>query len=82
MAALDPQAEIRLDLTCPECGHSFTSLLDASAYVFEENAQRSRELYHEVHQLAFRYHWSEESILAMTPPKRHRYLELIREALG
>jgi hypothetical protein len=81
MAELDPQAEIRLELSCPECGHTFTSLLDTGAYLFEENAMRARELYREVHQLAFHYHWSEESILGMTPPKRRRYLELLREAL-
>jgi hypothetical protein len=82
MAELDPQAEIRLDLTCPECGHAFTSLLDAGAYLFEETAMRSRELYWQVHFLATHYHWSESEILGMTPPKRKRYIDLLLQALG
>ena len=82
MAELDPQAEIRLSLQCPECGHTFTSLFDAAAFLFEEAAMRSRELYREVHLLAFHYHWSEEEILSLSAQKRRRYLDLLLEALG
>ena len=82
MVELDPQAEIRLDLICPECGQAFTSLLDAGVYLFEETAMRSRELYREVHLLASHYHWSEKEILGMTPPKRKRYIELVLESLA
>jgi hypothetical protein len=81
MAELDPQAEIRLSLKCPACGHGFTSLLDAGAYLYEETMLRARHLYHEVHLLAFHYHWSETEILAMTPAKRRRYIDLLMEAL-
>jgi hypothetical protein len=81
MSDLDPQAEIRLDLLCPECGYAFTTLLDAGAYLFEETVIRSRELYREVHLLAFHYHWSEAEILGMTPTKRKRYLDLLLEAI-
>jgi hypothetical protein len=81
MADLDPQAEIRLDLRCPDCGHVFSSIFDAGAYLFEETAMRSRDLYRQVHVLASRYHWSETEILAMTPPKRQRYIDLLLDAL-
>jgi hypothetical protein len=81
MAELDPQAEIRLNLICPECGHEFVTLLDAGSYLFEESTMRSRELYREIHLLAFHYHWSEAEILGMAPLKRRRYLELLLEAL-
>jgi hypothetical protein len=81
MAELDPQAEIRLSLTCPACRHAFSSLLDAGAYLYEETIQRARNLYHEVHLLAFHYHWSESEILALTPAKRRRYIDLLFEAL-
>jgi hypothetical protein len=80
MGDLDPQAEIRLDLACPECGRVFTSVLDAGAYLFEETALRSRELYWQVHVLASRYHWSEAEILGMTPPRRRRYIDLLLDA--
>jgi hypothetical protein len=81
MAELDPQAEIRLRLICPECGHEFVTLLDAGSYLFEESTMRSRELYREIHLLAFHYHWSEAEILGMAPIKRRRYLEMLLEAL-
>ncbi|MCW5983258.1 MAG: hypothetical protein KIT09_34525 [Bryobacteraceae bacterium] len=81
MADLDPQAEIRLNLACPECGQAFTSLLDAGAFLFEESAMRSRGLYREVHLLAFYYHWGESEILGLTPSKRKRYLDMLMEAL-
>jgi len=81
MADLDPQAEIRLDLRCPNCGHAFTSLFDAGAYLFDETAMRSRELYWQVHFLASRYHWSEAEILGMTPSKRKRYIDLLLDGL-
>jgi hypothetical protein len=81
MAELDPQAEIRLSLSCPECGCVFDSLLDAGSYLYDESIMRSRELYREIHLLAFHYHWSEAEILGMSPPKRRRYLELLLEAL-
>jgi hypothetical protein len=82
MAELDRQAEIRLELTCPECRHAFTSLLDAGTYLFEETALRAGELYWQVHFLASHYHWSEAEILGMTPPKRKRYIDLLLDALG
>lgn len=81
MAELDPQAEIRLSLICPECGREFVTLLDAGSYLFEESTMRSRELYREIHLLAFHYHWSEAEILGMAPLKRRRYLEMLLEAL-
>jgi len=80
MAVLDPQAETLLDTTCPACGATITATLDASAFLCEEIAQRSRYLFSEVHVLASTYHWSERDILAMTVDRRHRYLDLIDEA--
>lgn len=82
MAALDPYADLRLSLQCPDCGHAFKSLFDTGAYLFEETSMRSRQLYEEVHTLAFYYHWSEAEILALPAAKRRRYLELLQKALG
>jgi len=81
MSELDPQAELRLNLSCPECGHAFTSLLDAGTYLCEESIMRARELYHEIHLLALHYHWGEAEILSLALPKRKRYLEMLLKAL-
>jgi hypothetical protein len=82
MAQLDPQAELRLRLTCPACEGEFSTCLDAATYFFQELCGRAGHLYREVHLLAFYYHWSEADILAMTRQKRWRYLHLLAEALS
>jgi hypothetical protein len=81
LAELDPQAELMLNLTCPICGHAFSTLFDTAAYFFQELASRANYLYREVHLLAFHYHWSETEIMAMTSRKRRLYLDLLAEAL-
>ncbi|HEX6159286.1 MAG TPA: hypothetical protein VF111_03910 [Thermoanaerobaculia bacterium] len=79
MAELDPQAELLLELTCTRCGRPFTALFDTAAFLFGELAAQRERLYREVHQLALHYHWSESDILALTPTRRRKYLELIGE---
>ena len=81
MAELDPQSELKLNLTCPVCGHFFSTIFDTASYFFQELAGRSKHLYREVHQLAFYYHWGEAEIMGMTARKRQRYLEFLAEAL-
>lgn len=81
MAELDPQAELVLNLACPVCGHAFSAIFDTATYFFQELAGRMKHLYREVHLLAFYYHWSEAEIMGMTARKRHRYLDLLAEAL-
>jgi hypothetical protein len=77
MAEIDPQAELRLKVKCPTCGHRFESVLDAAKFLLQKLASRSDELYLQVHILALHYHWSEADILALTAPKRRLYLELL-----
>lgn len=76
----DTQAEIELELTCPECGASLQAILDAAAVLLGELDQRAARLLHEVHALALRYGWSEAEILAMAPRRRAAYLELADRA--
>ncbi len=81
MAELDPQAELRLEAECPTCGAPFATLFDAAGYVQQEITQASGELFREIHLLAYHYHWSEAEILALTGPRRRRYLGLLAETL-
>ncbi len=81
MAELDPQAEIRLNLACPVCGHAFSTMFDTADYFYRELAERIERVYQEVHFLAFYYHWSETEIMEMTANKRRRYLELLFDGL-
>lgn len=78
MAQADPQTDIRLSLDCPACGHRWQAPFDIAAFLWEElNAWADRTL-REVHVLASAYGWREADILALSPARRHRYLEMIR----
>lgn len=82
MSELDPQAEISLHVNCGPCGHTFDVLFDAAAYFFQELKAGMRHLFHEVHLLAYHYHWSLREILGMSARARRRYLQLLEEELG
>ena len=81
MAALDPQAEVLLDLTCPECNARFVVPFDTGDYVCRELALQERDLYREVHALSLHYHWSEEATLGLSRRKRRIYLDLLADDL-
>lgn len=80
MAQRDPQAEIELELACPECGTAFAVVFDTAAFFMQELDERAARLMREVHTLALHYHWSERDILRMPRRRRARYLELVSES--
>jgi hypothetical protein len=82
MLERDPQAEIVLDVTCPSCGHDASTLFDAGSFLAQELSSGKDRLFREVHALALHYHWSEDEILAMSRPRRQRYLALLAESLA
>jgi hypothetical protein len=80
LAELDPHADIRLALTCPECGTGFVAPLDAADLLRADLVARRRDLDVDVHLLALHYHWTEAAILALPSERRRRYLEVLCEA--
>jgi hypothetical protein len=78
MAEADPQAELIIELTCPECGESRPRGFDPGGYLFAELEDRVETLEREIHGLARGYGWSEEQILALPKARRQRYLTLIQ----
>jgi hypothetical protein len=76
-AQADPQADIRLDLSCPSCGHSWQESFDIAAFFWTEIDARAQRLLQEVHQLASAYGWSEAAILALSSARRQLYLEML-----
>lgn len=76
MAARDPQAEVRLDLSCLECGHSWDLLFDILTFLWAEISACAKKLMLDVHILARNYGWSEADILSMSASKRQCYLDL------
>jgi hypothetical protein len=77
MSQLDPQAEVRLDLSCPSCGHRWEAVFDVAAWLWKELDARARRLLGEVHSLARAYGWTEAEILSLGEARRQAYLELI-----
>jgi hypothetical protein len=81
MADLDPQAELLLDMTCPECGGGFTVPFDTAVFLLRLLDARGDRLLRDVHTLALHYHWSEREIFELPPSRRARYLELLAGAV-
>lgn len=77
MAQADPQADLELALTCPHCGHAWQTPLDPAAFLWSEMDAWAQRILREVHTLASFYNWSESEILALSPLRRQRYLEMI-----
>jgi hypothetical protein len=80
LSDVDPQAELRLNLRCAECGVACSTVLNSAAHLRAELAQRMRRIYEEVHTLASTYHWSEAEILRMPEARRRVYLQFIERA--
>lgn len=77
MQAADPQAEIILRLRCQLCGHEWNALFDPGAFLWKEVDAWAIRVLDEVHLLAAAYCWCEADILAMSPWRRHAYLEML-----
>ena len=78
MAELDPQADVTIDVDCPDCAHAWREPFDIVTFVWNELASWARHLLADVHLLARAYGWSEESIVSMAPSRRNAYLEMVR----
>ena len=77
--ARDPQAELLLAMACPACAAGWQSPLDIASFLWHELEASARRIWREVHVLARAYGWREADILAMSPGRRQRYIELIED---
>lgn len=75
LAEVDPQADCRVELTCPGCGERRSLVLDVGAFLWAELDAWARRTVHDVHVLASAYGWTETEILALGA-RRRLYLEL------
>jgi hypothetical protein len=64
---------------CPACGEDATVPLDVGALLWEQVVRSARGLLAEVAELGASFGWSEEDVLALTPPRRRAYLRLARD---
>ncbi len=72
--AADPGMDLRLSLTCAECGAAVEAPFDAAAFFWRELETLERRLIGEVALLAAAFGWSEAEILALPPRRRALYL--------
>jgi hypothetical protein len=77
MAALDPQADVQLDLNCPACGNNKQVAFDISSFFWSELNAWAQRVLREVHALASAYGWPEAEILSMSARRRQLYIEMI-----
>ncbi len=76
---LDPQAEIRIALTCPECAHQWEVLFDIASFFWTEINNWAERTLRTVHRLASTYGWTEREILNLSPVRRQLYLGMINQ---
>jgi hypothetical protein len=79
MDRADPMGDIRLEVACAECDHRWLARLDPLALLWDELSDAAGRVLREVHRLARFYGWREADILALSPWRRRRYLELLVE---
>jgi hypothetical protein len=75
MAAADPQADLQLAFTCPDCAHRWEPVFDIAHFLWQELHAWALRTLRDVDLLARVYHWSEADILALSPRRRQAYLE-------
>jgi len=75
--SLDPQADIRIHLTCPGCCHSWCALFDIASFLWAEINGWAERMLQMVHRLAASYGWSERDILNLSPVRRQLYLGMV-----
>jgi hypothetical protein len=74
MDQADPAARLTTTIECPSCGQIWEGTLEVATLFWQELAMVARRLLGEVHELASRYGWSEDTILRMSATRRHAYM--------
>ncbi len=76
--SIAPGVVVEIQTVCPHCGAENQVGIDP--YVSLQ--RREDDIFHEIHQLAWYYHWREADILALPRTRRKLYLRLIDQSRG
>jgi hypothetical protein len=76
IAALDPQADTRINLSCPDCHYGWSEVFDVVSFFWTEIDAWARRLLRDVNALARVYGWREQDILSMSTMRRQLYLAM------
>ncbi len=77
MEETDSLADVRMPLSCPDCGREWECWFDIASYLWQEMNHWAERMIQCVHLLARNYGWSEKDILNMNPARRRLYLEML-----
>jgi hypothetical protein len=78
LTVAEPLADVELPISCDACGATWHRPLDIEGFLWRELDGWAERLMGDVHALATTYGWSESQVLALSPRRRRRYLELAR----
>lgn len=73
----DPQANIVMNLSCPECKNTWNATFDIMQYLWTELNDWAVQLIQDVYVLASNFGWAERDILEMDRFRRSLYLKMI-----
>jgi hypothetical protein len=73
----DPQANISLQLSCPDCKQEWVLNFDIMQYLWMEIDAWARRTIGDIGLLAYHFKWSENDILGMSRFRRNLYLNMI-----
>jgi hypothetical protein len=77
MAELDPLPVAAVEVECAQCGHCWRAPVNLSGFVWAEVDAWAQRTLRQVHELASAYSWTEETVLALSPARRERYLQMV-----
>jgi len=77
LGALDPLADLRMELSCPACDHEWVVAFDIAGFLCEEIDHWAGRMLRTVSELAAAFGWSEREILQISPLRRQLYLGMI-----
>lgn len=75
--AADPLTSLTVEAACPRCRSKSSLEMDLEGILLKSLAVEQQILARDVHALASVFHWSESDILALSPPRRAKYLRMI-----
>jgi hypothetical protein len=79
MEALAPSLSHAVQGECKQCGSAISVYFDVQEFVLRELRSRAASIYRDIHLLASRYQWPEESILALPCARRMHYAAMIAD---
>jgi hypothetical protein len=77
MAIADPQGDVQIALTCPNCAHRWQATFDILSFLWMEIHAWAQRMLREIHLLASSYGWREADIMALSPWRRQAYLQMV-----